>query len=387
MRRVPRDPADPIPARPHICHVIYRLDVGGLENGLVNLINHMPAAWARHSILSLKPATAFRRRISRPDVAVLELDKRDGKDPGAYPRAFRILRKLQPDVVHTRNLPALDMLAPAALARVPRLIHSEHGLDVAELDGRHRKYNLLRRLSRAVVDHYVSVSPDLADWLHRDIGVPAERVSTICNGVDTQRFAPGRDGRALLPTGFAGADSVVIGTVGRLEPIKDQATLVRAFLGLLAADPKLRDRVRLVIVGEGSRREDLERLLAAGGAADLAWLPGAREDTARIYRSFDVFVLPSLREGISNTLLEAMASGLPIVATRVGGNPGLVEEGSSALLVPPAAPDALGQALLRYVGDQDLRRAHGEAGRARALREFSLEAMVRGYARVYRVPR
>jgi sugar transferase (PEP-CTERM/EpsH1 system associated) len=370
--------------RPVVCHIILRLDVGGLETGLVNLINHLPAGAYRHAIICLTEATDFmRQRIHSPDIAVFEVHKRRGNDLAAYGRVWRLLRALRPDIVHTRNLPALDMLAPAVLAGVRRLVHSEHGLDMVELDGRNRHYNHLRWLSRLVVRRYVAVSRDIAVWLGAEVGIPSGMISVIYNGVDAEIFRPAAAASALLPPALASCGAFVIGTVGRLEPVKDQLTLAEAFCRLLAVRPDLRNRARLVIIGDGTLRAAIEGVLASAGARALAWLPGLRSDAAELYRTFSVFVLPSRREGISNTLMEAMASGLPVVATRVGGNPEVVDEGRTGWLVPPADPEALAAALARYVDDPGLVTSHGHAARTRIVRDFSLAAMVRGYQQVY----
>ena len=366
-----------------ICHIIFKLDFGGLENGLVNLINKLPFCEYRHVILSLQTPTDFQKRIRRKDVEIYDIGKREGKDIRAYRRVWRLLRDLRPDIVHTRNIPTVDMLVPAALAGVSRLVHSEHGLDVRELDGQHKKYNMLRRLSRLIVDQYVTVSFDLAKWLNQRVGIPDSKISLIYNGVDTETFCPGTNGATVLPAGFAPKDAVIIGTVGRLEPVKDQITLTLVFLHILELHPELRDSLRLVIVGDGSLRTEIERMLKLANARELAWLPGFCSDTAELYRAFSMFVLPSRREGISNTVLEAMASGLPVVATRVGGNPEIVDEGVTGQLVPADAPGAMAEAILKYIDAPEFAERHGCAGRARAVSSFSLEAMVNGYRRVY----
>lgn len=368
---------------PLICHVIYRLAVGGLENGVVNLINHLPGDRYRHAVICVTFATEFRDRIRRSGVEVHELRKRPGKDIAAYGRMWRLLRRLRPHIVHTRNLPALDMMVPARLAGVPRFVHSEHGLDMIEIDGRNAKYNGLRRASRLIVDHYITMSRDLNEWMRREIGVPAARIDTIYNGVDTTRFSPQGDSFAL-PKRSSAPGTVIIGTIGRLDPVKNQILLARATAHLLAHRPNLRARVRLAIVGDGTEREKIETVLRETGIRDVAWLPGFRDDTPALYRGFDVFVLPSRREGISNTLLEAMASGRPVIATRIGGNPEIVPDGVVGRLVEPEDVDALAQAILRYVEDADLARAHGAAGRAHVLRTFSLDAMMKSYDEVYR---
>jgi sugar transferase (PEP-CTERM/EpsH1 system associated) len=369
---------------PLVAHVIHRLAVGGLENGLVNLVNHMPAEHYRHAIVCLTEATAFRERIRRDGVEVIGLHKRAGQDPAVHVRLWRILRRLRPAIVHTRNVAGLEYLLAAMLARVPGRVHSEHGREMRELDGRHAVYNTLRRAMRPIVHRYVAVSTDLARWLVGTVGVRPDRVTHIANGVDVERFHP-RDGprAALGPPGFAPPDAVVVGTIARMTPIKDQVTLVRAVLRLIAADPRARERLRLVMVGDGPLLDDARSLLREARAEALAWLPGERADVPDIMRGLDLFVLPSLSEGVSNTILEAMASGLPVIATRVGGNPELVEAGATGVLVPAADPPTLAEAIATYVADPDLRARHGEAGRKVAQTRFGLAAMVAGYRAVY----
>ncbi|MFQ5773769.1 MAG: TIGR03088 family PEP-CTERM/XrtA system glycosyltransferase [Kiloniellaceae bacterium] len=370
-----------------ICHIILKLDFGGLENGLTTLINNLPAERYNHIVVCLKEATSFRNRIRRTDVPIYEINKREGKDLFVYRKVWRLLRRLRPDIVQTRNLPTVDMLGPAALARVPALVHSEHGLDMTEIAGRHRRYRTLRRLSQLVVDRYIAVSNDLAHWMDSEVGIPRDRISVVYNGVDNETFrprsGPSADRDGVLPAGFAPPSAFVVGTVGRLETVKDQTNLVRAFVHALERRPALRNTLRLVVIGDGSLRAEMEALLEDAGAAALAWTPGFRNDIADLYRTFDLFALPSRREGTSNTILEAMASGLPVVATNVGGNPELVVPEVSGRLVPAEQPWALAEAILDYVDQPSVAAEHGRAGRARILRDFSIEAMVRGYGAVY----
>ncbi len=206
----------------------------------------------------------------------------------------------------------------------------------------------------------------------------------IYNGVDDQRFQPRKGSCVSLgPEGFLPPEAFVIGTVGRMETVKNQPLLVRTFLRLLDLIPNARERVRLVMVGDGALREESQRLLRAAQAEHLAWLPGERGDIPEIMRALDVFVLPSLAEGVSNTILEAMASGLPVVATRVGGNPELIEDGETGQLVPSSDPDAMAKALGSYMLNPKQAIQHGQAGRKKIEKQFSMEAMVANYLSVY----
>ncbi len=369
-------------APPLIVHVIYRLAVGGLENGLVNLINGMAPERYRHAIISLTDITDFQQRLQRSDVECYALHKRPGNDVRMLWRLWRLFRQLRPTVVHSRNLAALDAQLPAWLARVPTRIHGEHGRDVHDLDGSSRKYQWIRKLYRPLVHRYVPLSRDLADYLRDPIGVPEARLRLICNGVDIQRFHPSAGARNVLPEGFAGPHDVVLGTVGRLEPVKDQLTLVKAFIELCRRFPHA-ERLRLVLVGEGALRPAIEALIDEAGVAARVWLTGARDDVPVLLAAMDLFVLPSLAEGISNTILEAMACEVPVVATQVGGNAELVAEGETGQLVPRDDPTAMAAVLADYVQDEAKRRTQGQAARRRVEEHFSIPGMVQRYTDLY----
>lgn len=368
--------------RPLIAHVIYRLAVGGLENGLVNLINRLPEY--RHAVLCMTDYTDFRERITHPDTSVHALHKQPGQDVAVYLRLWKLLRRLRPEIVHTRNLSALEAQLPAWLAGVRRRVHSEHGRDYPDVDGTLRRYQLLRRAYSPLIQTFIPLSQELESYLADKVGVPRAKLARIYNGVDLARFdTAAQDRDAVLPPGFAPPGAVILGAVGRMQKIKDQTNLVRAFLALLEREPARRAWLRLVLVGDGPLKAEAERLLARGGALDLAWLPGERNDVPALMRALDVFVLPSLNEGISNTILEAMACALPVVATSVGGNPELVEDGVTGALAPPADSQALADALLPYISDAALRADHGANARRCAQERFSIEAMVGRYRKIY----
>lgn len=365
-------------------HVVFRFDTGGLENGLANLINHMPVWAFRHVVLALTEVTAFRQRVQRDDVEFIAMHKPPGHAIRLYARLYGVFRDLKPTIVHTRNLAALECVLPAWVAGVPVRIHGEHGRDIGDLDGSNRKYQWLRRAYKPWVSQYVALSGDLADYLRDKVGVAPGQVSQIYNGVDVDCFCPALGDLPPIPgCPFMPGRHWLVGTVGRMQQVKDQPALARAFVQALRKQPELRDRLRLVMVGGGPLRDEVQAIVADAGLDALCWLPGERRDVADVMRGLSCFVLPSLAEGISNTILEAMASALPVIATDVGGNAELVSHERTGLIVPPGDLGAMCDALLHLARNPALAQAMGRAGRDVAERQFSMPAMVASYQAVY----
>lgn len=366
-------------ARPvRIVHIIYRLDFGGMENGLVNLINRLPAERFSHVILCLTHATDFKNRIRRGDVPIIECHKPAGKHPPTYWRVYRELRRLSPDIVHTRNLGTLDMAWLARLAGCPMRIHGEHGWSADDPTGASKKYRLLRRLCDPAVHRYVAVSRDIRNWLVDVIGIADAKVETLHNGVDMSRFHD--DGKRDEDRE---SGRVVFGTLGRHEPIKGLEVFLAAVRDLLQERPEWRQRIRVIMAGDGPTHQKCEELRDGYGLQEIIELPGTVEDVPTLLGQFDFFVQPSLNEGISNTVLEAMASGLPVIATSVGGNPELVREDREGRLIPPNDSSALTAAILAYLDDPVLRQRHRQGGRERVRQFFSINKMTDNYERLY----
>ena len=370
--------------RQHIVHVVYSFSIGGLENVIVQLINRLPADKFKHTVLSLTTISDFKNRITRPDVQFIELNKPPGHAIPLYPKIFKLLRHLKPDVVHTCNLAALEIVPIAWLAGAPKRIHAEHGWDAHDPNGSNPRYRKLRKIYKPFVSHYVAVSKDLDQYLEHAIGVPRNRRSLIANGVDTDFFAPANN----TPSPVTGCPFIprqhwIAGTVGRLQTVKNQPFLARAFVKLLKIHPEATSRMRLAIVGDGPLRNEVEETLRLGNALQYAWLPGARNDIADILRTLDCFVLPSQAEGTSCTLQEAMACGLPAIATAVGGTPALVEEGVTGNLIPADDEDSLAQALwLAYSSAEEFSKL-GITARQRAIAGFGLNGMIKQYERLF----
>jgi sugar transferase (PEP-CTERM/EpsH1 system associated) len=370
-----------------VAHVVNRLDCGGTGNGLLDLIAHMPGERYRHAVLCLRDHGLFHAGLREHGVEVIDLHKRDGADPGHFLRMVRALRALRPDVVHTRNLGGLEGQLAAALAGVRLRVHGEYGREFGRESAepcRTRPPSLLRRALRPLVGHYIAASAEQERWLIEQVGAEPSRVSHISNGVDSLEFHPRLGPHAAVgPEGFMRDDAFVIGSVGRMDDAKNDTTLVEAFLRLISSPHASHGRLRLLIVGDGPMRAECQAMLDRAGAGHRAWLPGERRDTAQLMRAMDLMVLPALAEGSGNVLLEAMATGLPTVATAVGVHKELVQPGLTGILVPPMSPDVMAAAIADYCRIPEMGARHGARARGQVIAHHSLPAMARSYVAVY----
>lgn len=331
----------------HIVHLVYRFTTGGLENVVVQLVNKLPHQEFRHTVVAITEVDPqFAQRILRPDVEFISLNKAPGQPFELYPKMYRLLKRLRPDVVHSCNLAAMEFAPVAAMARVPLRVHVEHGWDVGDLGGSNARYNLLRKFYKPFVQEFVAVATPLHEYLLNNIGVPSAQLQLIPNGVDTNRFRP-RTASDPPPIGFPFQRGVhwVIGYVGRLVAVKNPMLLVEAFIALAQSSNRGAERIRLAMVGEGPLAVQVAQRMQQAGLHDRLWLPGVRDDTPELFRAIDCFVLPSLFEATSCTLQEAMATGLEIVVTDVGGNADLLEGGRFGSLVPSENVSAMAGAI------------------------------------------
>jgi sugar transferase (PEP-CTERM/EpsH1 system associated) len=367
---------------PLVVHLVSQLDTAGSSNGLMNLISHMPAERYRHAIVCLRENGEQHATMRALGIEVINLHKRDGADFGHYLRMFRALRALQPDLVHTRNLRGLPGQLVAALAGVKLRVHAEHGRERG--DAARPGHRLLRRMLRPLIGHFIAVSAELERWLIDHVGAEPARVSHISNGVDSVQYHPRLGPPAAVgPAGFMHDNAYVIGSAGCMDDVRNHASLVEAFLRLIASPHPAHQRLRLMIIGDGPCRAECMAMLTRAGAAHRAWLPGERTDTAQLLRAMDLFVLPSLADVSTNAILEAMATGLPVVATAVGGNSELVHPGFTGILVPPKSPDLMASAIADYCRIPEMGARHGARARSQVIAHHSLPAMARSYLAVY----
>lgn len=355
-----------------VMHLVYSFGTGGMEVGVAKLTNAIDPSIVLSSICSCRPLGTLYKRL-RPEVRFFQLDRRPGFDIRLVLHLYRLLRRERPDILHTHGWGTLcEGLVAATWAGVPIVVHGEHGT----LQTR-RHQALVQRWFWRRVHRLLAVSSRLRERMARRIGFPLDRIHVIRNGVDTVRFNTNHRAGARIALGVQ-PERLVLGTAGRLVPVKDHATLLRAWALLEARGLA----ITCVIAGWGELKEELIGLAASLGLKDMRFL-GNRRDIEHVLAALDVFILSSKSEGLSNTIQEAMASGVPVVATHVGGADELVIEGETGLLVPPKHPEALADAIERLLVDPAARARMGEAGRRRAEQEFSLDRMVQAYVQMY----
>jgi glycosyltransferase involved in cell wall biosynthesis len=281
------------------------------------------------------------------------------------------------DVLCTHGYKA-DLIGLLAARRsgIP-IVAVSHGWTRESL--RVRCYEFLDRVALRQMDRVVCVSQGQATKVRR-AGVAPQRIVVIHDAVQAERFgAPDSASGERLRGWFAGSPGRIIGAAGRLSPEKGFADLVEAAALVRRADPAL----RFILFGDGRLRLDLERRIAGHGLQAQFVLGGFRTDLDRFLPHLDLLVLPSYTEGLPNVVLEAFAAGVPVVATAVGGTPEAVEDGVSGYLVPPGDPPALARRILDALSDEPRRRAMGQQGRNRVVREFSFKNQSGSYLRLF----
>ena len=358
---------------------------GGMENGVINLIKGLDPDRYELSVCVLRDSgSVFQRYLGNNSVKFFPVaKKKEGFDYSLFLRLARLFRQEKIDILHSHNWGTLfHGVLGAKFAAVPVIIHGEHGKSFSDLDSRHRARDLARRILYRHLDVIVTVSQQLRDEIIQTTAIDATKVIAIANGVDSVKFRPEPVTRQKVAQFGINDQDVVLGTVGRIDPIKDYPSLLRGAAPLI----NCHSNFKVLIVGdsyEKQYRQELTDLAKELGIQDRLIITGWREDVPDLLKTIDIFILPSLSEGMSNTILEAMACGKPVVATRVGSNGQLVDNGTTGLLVPPADPETLSQAIMRLALDKELSHQMGEAGRRKVTEEFSLSQMVSKFENLY----
>ncbi len=354
-----------------ILYLITELSTGGAQVALLRLLRGLNRDRFSPTVACLYNGDgAVAQEIRALGISVFDARVRHKTDLAALWRLYRYIRRICPTILHTSlfhaNLPGRVL---GRLAGVPIVICSERTM---AMESKWRYH--LNRWTIGLVDRVIAVSANVRDFYTTHVGLPAEKLVTIYNGVELppEPLPSRREARTELGLPL---DGPVIGAVSRLDPVKGVDVLLRAFASIEGA--------HLAIIGDGPERTALEALAEHLGVADRIHWAGHRCNVLRLLPALDLFVQPSLHEGLPNAVLEAMAAGLPVVATAVGGTPEVVVGGITGLLVPPNDTNALAEAIATLLRDPDLRRRMGRAGQERVRCRFSLKQMVQQMQALY----
>ncbi len=361
-----------------IAHIVQSLDIGGLENGVVNLANNIDEVRFELLIICIKTEGELRKRL-RASIKVICLKEKDGFNFLRCLRLARLFSIEKPDIVHMHGWGSdlVSGVIGARLAGVPRVINGEHG--VLYFDRIRRIW--AQKIIFLFVDYTLTVSYTLKEAFVTRLGFGAKKIVPIINGVDTNKFRPNlqivvekRKELHFLP------DSIIIGTVGRLVPVKNYSMMLSAAQEVI----RKKKNTKFIFIGDGPERSLLEQKSRQLGIENDVFFLGMRNDIADLLNVLDIFVLTSLSEGLSNTILEAMACAKPVIATAVGDNLHLVDEGKTGYLIPSGDTQRLVSHIIDLMNDSNKLFTMGIAGRKRAEEKFSLAKMIREYETLYK---
>lgn len=355
-------------------HVLSSFGVGGQERVALDLAASQVRRGHRVVVVSLAPAPdgPLAAEFRTAGAEVVRVAKGPGTDATLVPRLAWTFRRRHADVVHTHNPLPLIYGAPAARLAGAASIHTKHGLNPGS-----RGHRFLRRQAAKLVSSFVAVSTVTAQQARTQGDAPERRLVVVPNGIRLENFAPDAAARAAVRAELGiPADASVVGTVGRIDEFKNQTLLLAAIAPLLSA------RVHVVFVGDGPTRAALDAAVAALPTPGAAHVLGRRMDVARLLPAFDIFCLSSKSEGLPLVVPEAMAAGLPVISTAVGGIPAVVDEGETGFLTGVDEGE-LRDRLRRLLDDPARARAMGARARAIALERYSAERMTDDYLALY----
>lgn len=356
----------------HVAHVVYSLNVGGLERNVVNQIREGQKLGQRVSILCTEDPGTLAPLAESLGARILALGKRPGVRLDFITHVRSALRHLRPHVVHTHHVGLLFYTAPAAFSlRTPLLVHTEHG----KVNYRNWRLRWLGRIGGSFVQRYYCLNRDMADWVAAHAIASPRKLRVIHNGIRTEDYAsPEGSAEVRRALGIA-PTSPVVGTVARLHEIKRLDVLIRAFARV---QNHLRD-AHLLLVGEGPLRSELQALANQLGLADRVHLVGFHARPQPYLHAMNCFALSSRSEGTPQGVLEACVAGIPVIASRVGGLPELLEHRRTGLLFPVGSEADLAAGILELLTVPEFARQLAEAARAEVSQRFDVARMAREY--------
>jgi len=355
----------------NIMHLLCSLTRGGMEMGIVGRVNRHNSAIFNLSICSFLPGGPLKELI-KEGIEVVELKKRAGNDLTLPIKLMKLFKKKNIHIVYSHNWGTLcEGAIGARLAGIPIVIHQEHGTVINVIKAKKIRF-WTQKFIFNFVDQIVTVSETLRKLMIESLGVDEKKIITILNGVDIDMFKNKIDKNKEREKFSLTMDVPVIGTIGRLVPVKDYKTLLYS---LVEIKRQIQD-IKLLLIGNGPLKNELEELVKKLGLSENVLMLGERSDIPQLLKIMDVFVLPSLFEAMSRTILEALISEIPVVVTNVGGNSEVITHGSNGLLVPPQNPNELAQAIMSLLKDKNKAKTFAAVGRKLVEEKFSIQRMV-----------
>ena len=359
-----------------ILFVTFSLDVGGLENLVLELARNLDRERFASSICTLQKGGKLQQEFERSGIPVYVIEKREGMDFFLPFKIYRLLKQKKIDIVHTNNaVPWLYVGISVLFRRRIRLIHTEHSHLPVEKELLIKAERLLSKLTFSIV----ADSANVAKFLSSRVNVPGRKLKTIYNGVNCKRLNININAQSKKREIGRGGSEQIVGIVGRLVLVKDHVNLLCAFKKVINEV----SRVKLLIIGDGELKDYLVKYAHDLKITQKVKFLGNRFDVPDLLKTMDVFVISSLSEGFSIALLEAIASGIPVVATNVGGNAEIIEHGVSGLLVPPKDPNEISKMIVSLLKNKEMAKKIGERGQRKVRADFSFEKMKEKYQSVY----
>ena len=358
-----------------VAHVVLSLNVGGLERNVINQVREGQAIGQSVSVICLEGPGVLAEQVETLGGRLISLEKPPGIRLSLFRRLRAILRDLDPDIVHTHQIGTLFYAGPAVASLWSvrtRVVHTEHGREPYTNSARRR---WLGRLASLHADRFFCLSHDMAAEVIKHKIVPRWKVRVIDNGIDVDRCRERGDPVALRRSLGIPPDSPVIGSIGRLVDVKRHDVLIHSFAELRHSVPG----AHLVIVGDGHLKNELLNLVGELDLESSVHLAGYQAEAWKYLSVMDCFALTSRSEGMPQAVLEAAVAGLPIVATRVGGLPELIEDGRTGILIEPNDPAALTRALLTILRDAETAQAMGHAVQRQVESRFHVRRMAQVY--------
>jgi len=364
-----------------ILHLIDTFGIGGMENVLINLINKMNESKYNHFICCYNADDNFIQRLSRTDTDITILKKRKGNDLTIPFKIAKICNRKQIDIIHARGwtMYAEGLLASKISPSVKGFIYGFHGKTFEDVLNKKRRRMFMEWFLARFTARIVTLSEGMRDDYASSVYIRKKRITVINNGIDIQKFSKKIDKNKIRKKFGISPEEIVLGCVARLDPVKDLITLLKGY----KMAQKCKADISLLIVGDGPCMDQIKKISCKFKLKNKIIFTGMRNNIPELLQLMDVYVQTSLYEGMSNTILEAMAAGLPVIATSVGGNNEIVIHKKTGLLIPPKEPGALSKAINCLYVDPEKRKEYGKQGHLKVKHSFSIKKMVTNYQYLY----